>query len=348
MEFTVQQIAAVLNGKIEGNAETVVSNISKIEEGKPGSLSFLANPAYTKYIYTTEASAVLVRRDFSAEHPIRTTLIRVDDPYQSFTKLMQMVDEAMKQQKSGIATTAIIGEGVTFSQKESVWISEYVVIGKNVKIGKGVKIYPQVFIDDNCIIGDNSILYSGVKMYHSCVLGNNCLLHSGVVVGSDGFGFAPLADGSYTKIPQLGNVIIEDNIEIGSNSCIDRATMGSTVIRKGTKLDNLIQVAHNCEIGSNTVVAAQSGFSGSSKVGSNCMIGGQVGISGHLQLGNRVMVAAQSGIAGNVKDDAKIMGSPAFDASQYKRASILFKNIDQLYKRIKELEAKAKKSASDS
>jgi UDP-3-O-[3-hydroxymyristoyl] glucosamine N-acyltransferase len=348
MEFTVQQIAVVLNGTIEGNAEAVVSNISKIEEGKPGTLSFLANPAYTKYIYTTEASAVLVRRDFSAEQPIKTTLIRVDDPYQSFTKLLQMVDEAMKLQKNGIATTAIIGDGVTFSQKESVWISEYVVIGKNVKIGKGVKIYPQVFIDDNSVIGDNSILYSGVKMYHSCVLGNNCILHSGVVVGSDGFGFAPLADGSYTKIPQLGNVIIEDNIEIGANACIDRATIGSTVIRKGTKLDNLIQVAHNCEIGNDTVIAAQSGFSGSTKVGSNCMIGGQVGVAGHLHVGNRVMIAAQSGIAGNIADDAKIMGSPAFDALQYKKSAILFKNLEKMNNRIKDLEAQAKKSASDS
>lgn len=343
MQFTAKQIAEFLNGTVDGDPDISVSSISRIEDGKPQTLSFLSNPKYTKYIYSTDASIVLVQTDFIPEKPVRPTLIRVPDPYSSFAALLKLVQQSLQKNRTGIAITAVIHETVTFDERDQVWIGDYVVIGEGVKIGRNVQIYPQTFIDDNCEVGENSIIYSGVKIYYKTIVGSDCIIHSGVVLGSDGFGFAPLPDGTFSKIPQLGNVIIENNVEIGANTSIDRATIGSTIIRSGTKLDNLIQVAHNVEIGKNTVVASQAGFSGSSRIGENCMIGGQAGISGHIKIGNRVSIAAQSGIAGDVDDNSEIMGSPAFEASKYKRAFILFKNIDDLHKRLINLEKKERK-----
>ena len=342
MKFTAQQICDFLNGTIEGNPLAEVSSVSKIEEGSPGSLSFLANPAYTKHIYTTQASVVLVRKDFIPTDTIPATLIKVEDPYSAFTKLLQMVQDSMQNKKTGIASTAVIHSSVQFDNKDSVWIGDYAVIGENVKIGSGVRIYPHVFIDDLCTVGENTILYSGVKLYTQTQIGDSCVLHSGSVIGSDGFGFAPGSDGSYTKIPQLGNVIIEKNVEIGSNTTIDCATMGSTIIREGTKLDNLIMVAHNCEIGKHTAVASQAGFSGSSKVGNNCLIGREPPLKEPFFLLAYFLIFAQSGIANNLKDKSVVMGSPAFDASKYKRAAVLFKNIEEMNKRINALEQKLK------
>lgn len=341
MEFTAEQIADFLDGTVDGNPQVTVSNISKIEEGNPGTITFLANPAYTKYIYNTRASIVIVNRNFIPEHSIETTLIRVDDSYQAFAKLLQMVSSSMQKEKKGISGTAVVPDSVIFEHKESVWIAEYVVLGENVKIGSGVRIYPHTFVDDHCEIGRDTIIYSGVKLYNNTVVGNSCVIHSGSVLGADGFGFAPKPDGSYEKIPQLGNVILEDQVEIGANTTIDRATFSSTVIRAGTKLDNLIQIAHNCEIGRNTVIASQAGVSGSSRIGNNCMIGGQAGLSGHIAIGNNVSIAAQSGIANNIEDNSQVMGSPAFDASKYKRAFILFKNIEEVHRRLIQLEKKS-------
>lgn len=342
MNFSAAQIAHFLNGEIEGDHHANVNNISRIEEGKPNTITFLANPIYTKFIYDTEASIVLVSKDFNAEKPIKSTLIRVENPYLAFTSLLAMVENMLKVTKKGVSSTAIIPQSVKFEDKDSVWISDYVVLGENVKIGKNVLIYPQVFIDDNSVIGSDSTLYSSVKIYKDSIVGTNCILHSGVVIGSDGFGFAPDINGGYKKIPQLGNVKIEDFVEIGSNTCIDRATIGSTVIKRGTKLDNLIQVAHNVEIGANTVVASQSGFSGSSKIGNNCQIGGQVGVAGHLKIGNYVMIAAQSGIATDVEDKSLLMGSPAIEASKYKRIFVVFKNLLDLNSRLNKIEKKLK------
>jgi UDP-3-O-[3-hydroxymyristoyl] glucosamine N-acyltransferase len=338
MKFSAQQIADFLGAAIEGNPEVSVNGISGIDQGKPGTLTFLSNPAYVKHIYSTKASIVLVSHDFKPEKPLELTLIRTDDPYHAFAKLLQMVESTMKAEKKGVAKTAVIAPSVQFDDPLNVWIGEYVVIGENVRIGKNVEIYPHTFIGDGCVIGERTILYAGVKLYHSIKVGAFCIIHSGVVLGSDGFGFAPGSDGVYAKIPQLGNVVVEDNVEIGANTVIDRGSIGSTIIREGTKMDNLIHMAHNCEVGKHSAIAAQTGFSGSTSVGANCMIGGQVGLSGHISIGDKVMIAAQSGIAGNVKSGSVIMGSPAFDAAKYKRAYILFKNIEDLHKRILKLE----------
>lgn len=340
MEFTAKQIADFLQGSIEGNPDVCVHHISKIEDGKPGTLTFLANPAYTKFIYSTKADIVLVKSDFVPEQPVGATLIRVSDPYRAFAALLQLVQDAMRKTRKGIAATAIIHPSVIFVDRSEIWIGDYAVIGENVTLGRNVQIYPQVFIDDGSVIGEGTIIYSGVKVYSGTQVGKSCILHSGSVIGADGFGFAPDENGTYLKIPQLGNVVVEDHVEIGANTTIDRATLGSTVIRSGTKLDNLIQVAHNCDIGRNTVVASQAGFSGSSKVGDHCMIGGQAGISGHISIGSHVSIAAQSGIANNIPDKSEIMGSPAFEAGKYKRAFILFKNIEDLHKRVITLEKK--------
>lgn len=342
MNFSATQIAQYLNGEIEGDHNVNVNNISRIEDGQPNTISFLANPVYTKYIYETKASIVLVSKDFKAEKPISATLIRVESPYIGFTSLLKLVETFMKEEKNGISSTAIIPESVIFEDRNSVYISDYVVIGENVKIGKNVKIYPHVFIDKNSEIGRECIIYSSVKIYRDSKVGESCIFHSGVVIGSDGFGFAPDKEGNYIKIPQLGNVVIEEYVEIGSNTCIDRATIGSTIIKRGTKLDNLIQVAHNVEIGKNTVIASQAGFSGSSKVGDFCQIGGQAGVAGHLKIGNNVLIAAQSGIASDVEDKSVLMGSPAIDASKYKRIFVVFKNLLDLNTRINNLERKLK------
>ncbi len=339
MKFTADQIAKVLNGKIEGNKEVEVNTLSKIEEGKPGSLSFLANPKYTSYIYETQASIVIVNANFQSSKPINCTLIRVEDAYTAFSQLLEMYNQ-VKLNKTGISTQAAISESSKIGK--NVYIGEFVVIGENAIIGDNAKIYPQVFVGENCKIGENTTLFPGVKIYSDCVVGNNCTFHAGVVIGADGFGFAPQSDNNYKKVAQIGNVVIEDNVEIGANTTIDRATLGSTIIRKGVKLDNLIQIAHNVEIGENTVMAALSGVSGSTKIGKNCMIGGQVGMAGHLIIGDNVKIGAQAGIISNVKDGQTIIGSPAMDVVAFMKSTVYFKKLPELAKQISALEKKLK------
>ena len=336
MKFSVQQIADLLEGSIDGNKDAVVSSLSKIEEGKQGTLSFLSNPQYTSFIYETKATAVIVNKDFIAEKSTNTTLIRVDDAYESFRKLLEIYNK-LKNNQIGIDSSAFIDK--TAKLGENIFIGALTHIGKDVKIGEGTRIHPQCFIGDNVSIGDNCILHAGVRIFNDCIVGNNCTFQANSIIGSDGFGFAPNSDGEYHKVPQIGNVVIEDNVEIGANTTIDRATLGSTVIRNGVKLDNLIQIAHNVEIGENTVIAAQTGIAGSTKIGNNCMIGGQVGIVGHLTIADEVKIAAQSGISSSVKEKgAIIQGSPAFNISDYKRSYVFFKKLPELYKRIQDLE----------
>ncbi len=337
MEFTANQIAGFLKGKVEGDGEVKVNNVTKIEEGKPGTLAFLANPKYTSYIYDTKASVVLVNNTFKADKKVNTTLIFVEDAYQAFASLLELVAEAMFEAKTGIEDPCFIHESVT--KGSDLYVGAFAYIGKNVKLGNNVKIYPQVYIGNNVTIGDNATIYAGAKIYHDCVLGNNTTLHSGAVIGADGFGFAVTNTTNYKKIPQIGNVIIEDYVEIGSNTTIDRATMGSTIIRKGVKLDNLIQIGHNVEVGENTVMAAQVGIAGSTKIGKNCMFGGQVGIAGHLTIADEVKAAAMSGIASNIKETGKIvMGAPAFDISGFKKSFIVHRNLPELSKKVRQLE----------
>lgn len=334
MEFSVEQIASFLHGEIIGDGSLKVSNLSKIEEGKPGTLSFLANSKYTNFIYETEASAVLVRRDFTPERDVKTTLIKVDDPYACLALLLNMVDQATRPQKNGIeensyiAKSAVIGGGC--------YIGTFAYISDNAIIGDDCKIYPQCYIGENVKIGKNCIIYPGVKIYHNCVIGNNVIIHAGTVIGSDGFGFAP-QNGEYVKIAQIGNVVVEDNVEIGSNSSIDRATMGSTIIKRGAKLDNLIQVAHNVEIGESTVMAAQVGVAGSTKVGKHCMIGGQVGFAGHISIADNVNIGAQSGIPNNVDSACSLMGYPAIPSKEFARQVVLVKRLPEINNTIREL-----------
>lgn len=335
MEFTAQLIADHLGGIVEGDPDVKVSDISKIEEGRPGTLSFLANPKYEKYLYDSESSIILINKDFSLTKPVKATLVRVDDAYKSFASLLEMYQQNMPQ-KSGVDEKVVIDESAMVG--EGCYIGAFTVISKNALIGNNVKIYPQVFIDENVVVEDNTILYSGVKIYKDCKVGKNCIIHSSTVIGSDGFGFAPQEDGTYKKIPQLGNVVIEDDVEIGSNVSVDCATMGSTIIRKGTKLDNLIQIAHNVEVGQNCVFAAHAGVAGSAKIGNNCMVGGQVGIIGHIKVGNRVKIVAQSGITGNVKDDEVLLGSPAVPITLGKRIAIAQKSLPEMHKKLRTLE----------
>ncbi len=326
MEFSAQQIADMLQGSIEGNPEARVNNLSKIDEGKPGTLSFLANPQYTKYIYETDASVVIVGKDFRAEAEISATLIRVEDAYGAFAQLLEAYN-SMQNQEEGIHEKAIIHESAKIDK--SCYIGPGAVIGKNTSIGAGTKIYANVTIGDQVKIGENCLIFSGAQVYRECIIGHQVSIHSGVIIGADGFGFAPKGS-SYAKVPQIGNVILEDGVEIGSNTTIDRATLGSTIIRKGVKLDNLIQIGHNVEIGENTVIAAQAGVAGSTKIGANCMIGGQVGISGHLKIGDRVKIAAQSGVMNNIEDGDTFMGYPAFKASDYQKSYVYFRKLPQL------------------
>lgn len=336
MKFTAQQIAKALNGKVVGDPNVEVSTLSKIEEGKTGSISFLANKKYTQYIYATEASVVVVNEDFVPEKPVNTTLIRVKDAYLSFTYLLEMV-EKNKTSQQGISNKASISKTAKIGQNVS--IGDYVVIGNNSIIGDNTTIYANTVIGNSCNIGSNTILFAGTKIYDDTIIGNRCTLHAGVVVGSDGFGFAPQEDKTYKKIPQIGNVVIEDDVEIGANTCIDRATMGSTIIRKGVKLDNLIQIAHNVEIGENTVIAAQTGISGSTKIGKNCIIAGQVGIVGHLSIADGMTITAQSGVTKTFKKEGSVIGgSPAFDHSGFSRSSVHFKRLNDLVNRVNELE----------
>lgn len=337
MEFTAKQIADLLGGKVDGNSEIKVSKLAKIEEGEAGALSFLANPKYTPFVYTTKASVVIIASDFKAESPIEATLIRVENPYESFAKLLSMYND-MQLAKSGIEQPCFIDP--TARVADDAYIGAFAYIGKNVSIGKGARIYPNTYIGDNASVGADTTLFAGVKVYHNCQIGANCTLHAGVVIGADGFGFAPQQGSAFKKVAQIGNVVIEDHVEIGPNTTIDRATLGSTLIRNGVKLDNLIQVAHNVEIGQNTVIAAQTGIAGSTKIGSNCMIGGQVGILGHITIGDNVKVAAQSGVGHSLIDGEVVQGSPAFSVGIYKRSYVMFRKLPDLEKRISDLEQK--------
>lgn len=330
-------------GTVEGDSQATVSTFAKIEEGHPGAISFLANEKYTHYIYTTGSTAVLVRRDFVPEHPLKTTLIHVDDPYATVAALLEMVSKAMDHTPSGVEQPCFIADGVEIP--DDAYIGAFAYIGKGARIAPGAKIYPQCYVGENAEIGAGSVLKPGVKVYHGCKIGARCILHSGVVIGSDGFGFAP-ENGHYRKIPQLGIVEIADDVEIGANTTVDRAVMGATKIGSGTKLDNLIQVAHNCTIGSDTVMASQSGVAGSTHIGSNCVIGGQVGFAGHINVGDRVQIGAQSGIPGNVAEGSRVMGYPAVDYSQFARNTVHIKNLGALVARVAELEKNIKKITS--
>ncbi len=334
MKFTAEQIAGILDGEVVGNPNAEVYKLSKIEEGTEGALTFLSNPKYTNFIYTTKASITIVNNTFIPEDTLTTTLIKVEDAYGAFTKLLEFYDQA-KGNKTGIEQPSVISENVKYG--ENLYLGSFSYIGANVTIGNNVKIYPNCFIGDNSIIGDNVSIFAGAKIYSETEIGNNCDIYSGVIIGSDGFGFAPNADGTFTKIPQIGNVIIEDNVDIGSCTTIDRATMGSTIIRKGVKLDNQIQIGHNVEIGENTVIAAQSGVAGSTKIGKNCMIGGQVGIGGHLKIGNNVGIQGQSGVSKNLKDGEMVKGTPAFNISDYNKASVHFKNLSKIVAELEKL-----------
>lgn len=333
MKFTAQQIASFINGEVIGNKDAEVYTFAKIEEGTAGALSFLANPKYTEYIYTTNSSVVLVNKDFEAKGDIKATLIKVDNAYESLAKLMTMY-EASKPKKQGISSLASISP--TAKVGENCYIAPFAVIGDGCEIGDGCYIHDGVSVGDGAKVGNNCILYAHVTVYHDCRIGNNCILHSGCVIGADGFGFAPTANG-YDKIPQTGIVVIEDKVEIGANTCIDRATMGSTVVHSGVKLDNLIQIAHNDEIGSHTVMASQAGIAGSAKIGEWCMIGGQAGVSGHCKMGDRTIVGAQCGIIGSRKGGETLLGSPAMDAKEFIRASAYLKKLPDLDKKVKEL-----------
>ena len=336
MEFNAATIAGFLKGEIVGDPETKVNTIAKIEEGQPGALSFLANPKYEHYLYTTKSSIVLVNRSLVPTAKVGATIIRVENAYESFASLLQLVDQA-RPRKKGIHPAAVI-EPTAIVGKD-VYLGPFVYVGENCFIGDECSLYPNVYLGDNTRLGRKCTLNPGVKIYHDCVLGDNCVIHAGTVIGSDGFGFAPQSDSEFMKIPQIGNVIIEDNVEIGANVAIDRATMGSTIIRKGVKLDNLIQIGHNVEIGENTVMAGQTGVAGSAKVGKNCMIGGQVGIVGHLRIADGTKIGAQSGLPGDVKkENTTILGTPAIDHRDYLRSSVVFRNLPDLKTKVDELE----------
>jgi UDP-3-O-[3-hydroxymyristoyl] glucosamine N-acyltransferase len=339
MKFTAEQIADILEGEVVGNPQAEVFRLAKIEEGTDGSLTFLANPKYQQYIYSTQATITIVNRNFEPESDIFTTLIKVDDAYQSFSKLLEYYNQ-VKLMKSGIEQPSVISENVTYG--ENLYLGSFCYIGKNVKIGDNVKIYPNTFVGDNVIIGNNTILFAGVRIYSETEIGTGCTIHSGAIIGSDGFGFVPNDEGVYSKIPQIGNVIIEDNVDIGSCTTVDRATLGSTVIKKGVKLDNQIQIAHNVVIGENTVIASQTGVAGSTKIGSNCIIGGQVGIVGHITIGNGVRIQAQSGVGKNIPDGDIIQGSPALGYNDFNKSYVHFRNFPKIVADIDELKQQIK------
>ena len=345
MEFTAKEIASLIGGRVDGNPDARVNKLAKIEDGEIDALSFLANPKYTQYIYSTLSTIVIVRSDFEPEMPLKSTLIRVDDPYSAFAKLLEIYDSLQKS-KTGISSLAFISPKSKIGK--NAYIGEFAFIGENVELGDNVKIYPQTYIGDNTVVGADTTIYQGVRIYHDCSIGKECMIHAGVVIGADGFGFAPQSDNNYKKVAQIGNVVIEDNVEIGANTTIDRATLGSTIIRRGVKLDNLIQVGHNVEIGENTVIAAQSGISGSTKVGKNCMIGGQVGIVGHIVIADEVKIGAQAGVGGSIpKVGSIVLGAPAIDIGRFKRSIAVFNNLDKLVSRVSELERALKKSTTE-
>lgn len=337
MKFTATQIAGILEGEVEGNPQIAVHKLSKIEEGEKGSLTFLANPKYTSYIYSTKASITIVNKDFIPEQALSTTLIKVDDAYKSFSKLLEYYNQ-VKSNKVGIETPSFISESAVYG--EGFYLGAFSYLGENVKIGKNVKVYPNVYIGDNVTIGDNVLVFAGAKIYSETLIGNGCVIHSGAIIGADGFGFTPNSNGEYSKVPQTGNVILEDNVDVGAGTTIDRATLGSTILRKGVKLDNQIQIAHNVEIGEHTAIAAQTGIAGSTKIGKNCLIGGQVGIVGHITIGDRVKIQAQSGIGRNVKDDEVLQGSPALNYGDFNKSYVHFKNLPKLVNKITDIEKK--------
>ena len=334
MKFTAGQIAGILDGEVFGNPDAEVYKLAKIEEGTEGSLTFLANTKYSNYLYSTNATIVIVNKSYELEKEVKATLIKVDDAYSSFSKLLEYYNQ-IKLMKSGIEQPSVISDGVTYG--DDLYLGSFCYIGKNVRIGNNVKIYPNSFIGDNVTIGDNCVFFAGVRVYSESEIGNYVTIHSGTIIGSDGFGFAPQEDGSFTKIPQIGNVVIEDYVEIGSCSTVDRATLGTTYIRRGAKLDNQIQVAHNVEIGENTVIAAQTGIAGSTKIGKNCLIGGQVGIAGHITIGDWVKIQAQSGIGKSLKDGEVVQGSPAFNYGDFAKSFVHFRNLPKIVNEIEEL-----------
>lgn len=336
MEFTAATIAGFLKGEIVGYPDIKVNTIAKIEEGETGALSFLANPKYEHYLYITKSSIVLVNKSFVPSETVGATLIKVENAYDAFASLLRLVDQA-RPRKKGIHPTAVIEASAKVGS--DVFIGPYSYVGENCVIGDGCSLYPQVYIGDNTRVGNNCTINPGVKIYHDCILGEGCIIHAGSVIGSDGFGFAPQSESEFMKIPQLGNVVIEDHVEIGANVTIDRATMGSTIIRKGVKLDNLIQIGHNVEVGENTVMAAQTGISGSTKIGRNCMFGGQVGLAGHLKIANGTKIGAQGGILGDVKEEnTAIIGSPAIDVKQFLKSSVIFRKLPEMKVKIESLE----------
>ena len=337
MQFSAAQIAMMVNGKIEGNADMTVASFGKIEEAVTGQLAFLANPKYEEYLYNTQASIIIINETQELKQPISATLIRVPDAYTAFATLLDKYQQIQNQQLSGIQQPAYID--ATAKIGEQVFIGAFAYIGENAIIANGAKIFSGAYIGNDVIVGENTIIYPGVKIYHHCIIGKNVVIHAGTVIGGDGFGFAPQADGSFKKVPQIGNVIIEDNVEIGSNTTIDRATMGSTLIKEGAKLDNLLQIAHNVEIGNNSVIAAQAGISGSTKIGNNVLIGGQVGIVGHLQIADGSKINAQSGVSKSIKKpNTVVTGSPAFDFTATLRSQAMVRSLPEMEKRIQELE----------
>jgi UDP-3-O-[3-hydroxymyristoyl] glucosamine N-acyltransferase len=342
MEFTVEQIALMLNGEIKGDKSLKISQLAKIEEGSEGSISFLANLKYEQYLYSTNSSAVIVDKTFEPKKEYSTTLILVDNAYASFTVLLQEYQKLLAQNKKGIEQPSFISETAKIGQ--DVYIGAFAYIGSNCSIGDNTKIYPNVSISDSCVIGNNCTIYSGAIIYHNTVMGDGCTIHGNAVIGADGFGFAPQSDGTFATIPQLGNVVLENNVSVGANTTVDRATMGSTILREGVKIDNLVQIAHNVEIGKNTVIAALTGISGSAKLGESCMIGGQVGMNGHITVANRTIVTAQSGVTKSVKQEGRIMaGSPAQDSQDNLKSQVLYKNLPKIEQRLREVESKLKK-----
>ncbi|MBT32639.1 MAG: UDP-3-O-(3-hydroxymyristoyl)glucosamine N-acyltransferase [Thalassobius sp.] len=337
MEFTIQELAHLLKGEVRGNESEKVHTICKIQEGKKGAITFLANPKYEKFIYDTEASAVIVSKSFEPKKEIKTSLIIVEDAYQSFSVLLEEYERLVKMQKTGIEQPSYISSSAKLGEK--IYVGAFAYIGENVKIGDNCKIYPQAFIGDDVTIGDNTIIYAGAKINARTELGSYVTIQSGVVIGSEGFGFAPQPDGSYKRIPQIGNVVIKDHVDVGANTAIDCATTGSTVIEEGTKLDNLIQVAHNVKVGKNTVIAAQAGIAGSAEIGNYCMVGGQVGVVGHLKIADRTGLGPKAGIMSSIKKEGtNVLGGPAFDLKQYMKSYVVFRKLPDLLKRIEELE----------
>jgi UDP-3-O-[3-hydroxymyristoyl] glucosamine N-acyltransferase len=338
MEFSAQQIAELLNGKVEGDANVKVHNFAQIEDGEEGLLSFFSNPKYEHFVYESNASIILVNADFKPQQPVKATLIRVNNAYESLAQLLQLVEQ-YKPKQIGISPLASVAESAKIGK--GAFIAPYAYIAENVRIGDNVRIYSGVSIESGTQIGDNVTLYANVSIYSNTIIGHRCIIHSGVVIGGDGFGFAPTENGTYNKIPQIGNVVIEDDVEIGSNTTIDRATLGSTIIRKGVKLDNLVQIGHNVEIGENTAIAAQCGIAGSTKVGKHCIFAGQVGVAGHLHIADNTIFGAQCGVPNSVKEPNQIlMGYPAIPMGNFRRSSVVFKNLPELQKKVYELEKK--------